>query len=181
MVLYFAFFLIYVTISVTVSILNNVSSLYLNQFFGIFFTVIFSFFFFLKFEDRLDLLIHGIKFTIWIHIIFFIFQFVNFYMFNNYIDLIEPITGETQRNIGGVFSGGNGMRGSGLYGESAAYALNILVFNFILLVREKKIGLISTVSLITVFLSMSSSGIIYSIVFLGIYFIFYNICSLNKI
>lgn len=174
LLVFFIGIICYAVISVIVSIANNVNVLYLNQFYGVIFTSFMSFYFFLKYKNQSDLLVLGVRYLIVIHTFFFLYQYVNFYFIGNYIDLIKPITGNTQRNIGGVFSGDTSIRASGLYGEPAAYALNIISFNFILLIKEKKLKILNLVSLVTILLSMSASGIIYLLLFVALYFLFYN-------
>ena len=168
---YFFLFILYATFSLLISYTNGSSKIYLNQYFGIYFTLFISFIFFNKLKNRPNYLINAIKFCLYIHVTFFLIQFFSFYLFGYYIDFIKPITGEVQRNIGGIFEGLNAIRPSGLYGEPASYSLNIIIFNFIILSHERKISLLTYLSLLTVILSLSASGFIYLIFFLIYYLI----------
>lgn len=180
-IMYFLLFILYATFSVLISYASDSSNIYLNQYFGIYFTVLLSVVFFYKLKYRPIFLIKALKFSILIHISFFLIQFFSFYLLGNYIDFIKPITGEVQRNIGGIFGGLSAIRPSGLYGEPASYSLNIIIFNFIVLTYEKRITKLAFISLLTVLFSMSASGIIYLLFYLLFYFLFLNKKSKNKI
>ena len=149
------------TISVGVAFLNNVDHFHFPQYLGVIFSLFYINIFYGFFKKRGNLLAESIDWTIKIHVFCFMFQFASFYFLGRYIDLVEPITGETQRNIGGVFDGENSIRPSGLFGEPAAYALGLAGFNFILLVKNKAITSFNMFSILSILLSMSALGVVY--------------------
>lgn len=178
---FFVVIILYATASVIIAILNGVKTLYLNQYYGVLFSCTMSFLFFVVYKGKPDLLFLGIKVLILIHSFFFLFQFYSFYILGNYIDFIEPLTGHTQRNIGGSFSFDTAIRASGLYSEPASYALNIIAFNFLFLVGKRKLTLLNVISIVTVLLSMSALGILYLAAFTFLYLIFYETNNVFKL
>ena len=174
LILYITLFIVYSTISVGISFLNNVENFHFPQYLGVIFSLFYIYLFFNFFQDKSNLLVKVVSYTLKIHVFFFLFQFISFYLFGTYIDLIEPITGETQRNIGGIFDGLNSIRPSGLFGEPAAYALSIMGFNFILLIKNRVINTFNFLSIITVLLSLSALGVVYIVLYFIIYIVFIN-------
>ena len=174
LIVFFNFFLVCTILSMFISFLNNVENFHAISFFGVFFSLFFSYLFFNLFENNVSSLVKVVDYTNKVHVLFFMIQLISFYVFGTYIDLIEPITGEAQRNIGGLFDGVNSIRPSGLFGEPAAYCLAIIGFNFILLVKRKKIGAFSMFSLVTILLTMSALGVVYVVGFILVHIFFIN-------
>jgi hypothetical protein len=164
----------YATVSVLVAFINRVDNFHMPQYLGVIFSLGYIYFFYNFFQDKSNLLVKVVTYTLKIHVLFFLIQYLAFYLFGTYIDFIEPITGETQRNIGGEFDGLTSIRPSGLFGEPAAYALAIAGFNFILLIKNKVLDAWTLASLGTVLLSMSALGVIYTFFYIVIYMVFYN-------
>ena len=114
-----------------------------------------------------------IKTYLSIHIFFFYLQLFVFYIFNYHLDFIEPITGESQRVIGGNFEllFSSFIRPSGLFSEPGTYALFVapLICIFtrysITDARENRFWYLCV---ITLFLSFSLYGIIFGILIFGL-------------
>lgn len=178
--LYFLLFALFIIISFFVGIFNNGKDLYLYKFLGTFFTIAYSIIFFIFFEKKQSILLRAINIAVYLHAIFFYLQFLIFYLLGTYIDFIKPLTGNDSRNIAGQFNLDTSLRFSGLFGEAAAYSLFILSLMSIVIIAKKRLNIFDFIVLLSIPLSTSASGTVYLIVFLAIYFIFYNRSSFQK-
>ncbi|WP_430615318.1 hypothetical protein [Flavobacterium sp. JP2137] len=177
---FFLLFTIFIVLSFLVSILNKAVEIHLPRIIGTFFAIIFSILFYGYFKNRVSKLIIGIKYTIYIHAIFFYIQFLLFFLLKQYVDFIKPITGNVSRNIGGSFNLDSAIRSSGLYSEPASYSLFILSLMSAYILYKKRIDLIDFIVLFSVILSASASGTVYLIAFIFVYFIIYSNTALTK-
>lgn len=120
-----------------------------------------------------------LKLTIIIHVLFYYFQFVYYYTNGVFIDFIEPITGVSQRTLGGSLtigpSGIKLMRTAGLYSEPGTYSTYIFIL-FLLYKQTKKniysidkVELFDIIVLISVLLSFSTYGFIFSSLYVSRY------------
>ncbi|SDH45487.1 O-antigen ligase family protein [Myroides phaeus] len=171
---FFVFFVCYVTISFVISILNNSTAIHVPRILGTYIAVLYSILFFAFFIRNVSGLIVGVKYTIYLHALFFYLQFLMFRVAGIYIDLIKPITGNESRNTGGQFSIDTSIRASGLYSEPASYSLFILTFMSIYVYYKRRIVFFDVVILCSVLLSMSASGLIYLLFFIGVFFFYYS-------
>lgn len=168
---FFLIFTYFIIISFGITLLNNTVEVHFTKFIGTFFTIIYSLLFFNYFKDKPRILLSSINIVIYIHALFFYFQYLTFYLFSEYIDLIKPITGNDSRNIAGQFNLDTSLRFSGLFSEAAAYSLFILTFFSIVIIGKKRLNLADFWVLLTIPLSTSASGTVYLLFFLTIYFL----------
>src|SRR5690606_35676414 len=171
---YFLFFSFFILTSVIVSLINDVINIHLPRLLGTIVTIFYSLLFCAYYFNRIESLIIGIKYTIYFHTIFFYIQFVLFNVFKIYVDFIEPITGNSSRNIGGRFNLDSSIRASGLYSEPASYSLFILTLMSIYIYYKKSISFFDLLVLISVLFSMSASGLVYLGVFVLVFFFYYS-------
>lgn len=165
---------LFISFSFIISIINGAINIYLPKVLGTYISIIYMILFYMYFESNIKGLMVGVKYTLYLHAIMFYYQFISFSLFGKYIDLIEPITGNSSRNIGGQFNLDTAIRASGLYSEPASYSLFILTFMSIYVYYKRKITIIDMFVLLTILLSMSASGLIYLFVFIIIFFFYYS-------
>lgn len=123
---------------------------------------------------------HYLKFSVYlsliIHLIAFFYQAFFFYTTNEIIDFVQPITGEASRVIGGSYEpifGQRFARLSGLFTEPGTYVSVIFtMFLFYKIICSKTCGLISNkfsllelFVLSSVFLSFSTFGYIFLLIY----------------
>lgn len=113
--------------------------------------------------------------TIVIHVIFFAFQFIWFLVTLEMIDFLQPLTGETQRALGGSYSLTylpNFIRPTGLFNEPGTYSTWMIIM--LLLLKSNSIRLdlkpVSPLFEITVvgsvLFSFSTFGFIFSLIYI---------------
>lgn len=121
--------------------------------------------------------VDAIKLVILIHCLFFLAQFLVFLFSGYLIDYLEPITGESQRALGGNYEIAilpNFIRATGLYNEPGTYSTYLMLFLVFSKDLEKIAGFrsigkpVELLVLITVMLSFSNFGFI----FVGFYLFF---------
>lgn len=135
--------------------------------------VIFSSF---LFKEEKELMAKVLKVVVTIHLIFFFTQFIYFYGTGVFIDYILPITGVEQRSLGGSYeiddSGTKLIRAAGLFNEPGTYSTFIFLILSLIKNTEKKLGkkdrlsLIDILTVISVLLSFSVFGYIFSTFFI---------------
>jgi hypothetical protein len=103
------------------------------------------------------------------HVLFFYFQFFSHYLFSESIDFISWLTGEYQRNLDGsnTIFGYLIYRASGLYIEPSTYTAH--VFALLLISRNEVSVKIRMLTLLSTFLSFSTVGLLYSLIYLFLY------------
>lgn len=119
----------------------------------------------LKIQDIINIL----KYTLILHSFVIIFQLIFWIFFGEYLDLLYPITGESQRVISskGLFVNDIRMpRFSGLYNEPGTYAVHIFSIMALYFYFVRKLDLIIVLTLSTILITMSFFGLILSIIFL---------------
>ena len=124
------------------------------------------------FHNRPDLLKSGLKIILGIHIFFFFVQFITYYATGNFIDYLEPITGEAQRALGGSYSFNvlnvKLIRATGLFNEPGSYSTFVfLTYSILQIVRknlneELDITLFDALVLISILLTFSIFGFIFT-------------------
>ncbi|WP_410877813.1 hypothetical protein [Myroides sp. DW712] len=172
--IFFLFFGMFISISFIISILNNAVDIHIPRIVGTYIAILYALLFFSFFSNNVKGLVVGIKYTVYLHATFFYIQFLLFNIAGHYVDLIQPITGNSSRNMGGKFNIDTAIRASGLYSEPASYSLFILTFMSIYIYFKKKVNTIDVIVLTSVLLSMSSSGLVYLIVFILVFFFYYS-------
>lgn len=118
--------------------------------------------------------IGAIKILLLFHIIFFYLQLLIFYIFNIEVNYLKFLGAIPSRNQGFGFLTGH-IRASGLFNEPATYAQ--FVFAILTCYKEfsKKDDLLSVLSIISLFLTFSISGIV-----LGFTYLFFNFYDFIK-
>lgn len=177
---FFLFFTLFITFSIIISIINQAEIIYIPRILGSYFTVAYSILFYSYFVNRIDRLAIALKYTIYIHAIFFYIQYISFHLAGIYIDFVKMITGNDSRNIGGIFNLNTSIRASGLYSEPATYSLFILSLMSAFILYKRRMNYIDCIILMSIILSASASGIIYLSVFIVVYFILYSNLSWLK-
>lgn len=117
----------------------------------------------------------ALRWVIFTHVGFFIFQFIWFFFTNDIIDFLAPFTGEDQRMLGGSYSLTylpNFVRMTGLFNEPGTYSSWMILLLLLFNANKNRLGLVSEniileISVIgTVLLSFSTFGFIFSIIYL---------------
>ena len=109
-----------------------------------------------------------LTFHLMLHSLFFFVQFLSFYVFNKYIDFIEPFNGMPQSVFGGSFSFSfmpNFMRAAGLYNEPGTYSNFIapLLMVYSQFYHEKGIArVVFWMSITSLFFSFSTFGAVFA-------------------
>lgn len=124
-----------------------------------------------------------IKFIIIIHLVFFYLQFISYYVFGNFIDYLYPITGESQRAMGGNYNlfSGKLIRATGLFNEPGTYSTYIfllfLMYRFLRssFLGNNKLEKFDYLVLLSVFLTFSIFGMVFNLIFIASIFIRENI------
>lgn len=113
--------------------------------------------------------------TIIVHVIFFVFQFFWFLVTLEMIDFLKPLTGETQRALGGSYSLAylpNFIRPTGLFNEPGTYSTWMIIM--LLLLKSNSIRLdlkpvrtsLEITVIGTILFSFSTFGFIFSIIYI---------------
>lgn len=116
-----------------------------------------------------------IKISLIVHLLFFYFQFFGFYLTGDFIDFLEPITGESQRALGGSYTFGSGgvklIRATGLFNEPGTYS-TFLFLIFLLfkglqrdLGHNESLSLFDVILIISILLTFSVFGFIFVFLF----------------
>ena len=124
------------------------------------------------FHSRPDLLKSGLKIVLSIHLLFFFVQFITYYATGNFLDYLEPITGESQRALGGsyTFSALNIklIRATGLFNEPGSYSTFVFLTYAILQIVRKNLNedlsitLFDGLVLMSILLTFSIFGFIFT-------------------
>ena len=124
------------------------------------------------FHSRPDLLKSGLKTVLSIHLLFFFVQFITYYATGNFLDYLEPITGESQRALGGsyTFSALNIklIRATGLFNEPGSYSTFVFLTYAILQIVRKNLNedlsitLFDGLVLMSILLTFSIFGFIFT-------------------
>lgn len=103
------------------------------------------------------------------HVLFFYIQFFSYYLFGGSIDFISWLTGEYQRNLDGsnTILGYLIYRASGLYIEPSTYTAHVFA---LLLISRNEVSLkVRVLTLLSTFLSFSTVGLLYSLIYLFLF------------
>ncbi len=116
---------------------------------------------------------HALRNVIWIHLIFFYIQFFWYITTLQAIDVLEPITGEPQRLIGGSYSAGymaKFARMTGFYNEPGTYSSWIAILLLLLKANTRKVDqdinyyYLQAFALGSMLLSFSTFGLVFSVI-----------------
>lgn len=130
-----------------------------------------------------------IKFVIIVHLVFFYLQFASYYIFGYFIDYLYPITGESQRAMGGSYSlfSGKLIRATGLFNEPGTYSTyTFLLFLIYRYFKTKffvsnKLEKFDYLVLLSVFLTFSVFGMIFNMIFITSFFLKENLTRKIKV
>lgn len=154
---FYAFFLINALIGFS----RNPSGFYLNSMLGVFIGPLYWVLFLSYFLKRSELLVSAIKWTIVVHLVFFLIQFLAFYVLGVKVEFLSAITGEESRiNGSGTLTGY--IRSSGLFNEPASYSIMMSLLAFSWFLFTKKFDLLIFFILLTCIVSFSFGGILFS-------------------
>lgn len=151
--------------------INITVNTFLGMLLGLCFCIIFKHFIILYSEFQRKL-VCALKITLVVSLIFLYIQFFGYFIFGHNIDYMKPVTGEPQRLFGYVqhIYGYKFQRVSGFFAEPAVYAFitNVLMISII---RHKAMPMwLFILSVCSVFLTFSASGIMLAIIPVTIYF-----------
>ena len=143
---------------------------YFNSILGSIIGPLFFILFYSLYYQKINYVEYALRKVIIFHLFFFIIQTITFYLTGNLINFLLYITGEESRNIAyGLLTGL--IRPSGLFNEPASYVTFIGPSLLFLILYNKKLGLFELITLGSILLTLSASGVIISIYILAIYFI----------
>ena len=143
---------------------------YFNSILGSIIGPLFFILFYSLYYQKINYVEYALRKVIIFHLFFFIIQTITFYLTGNLINFLQYITGEESRNIAyGLLTGL--IRPSGLFNEPASYVTFIGPSLLFLILYNKKLGLFELITLGSILLTLSASGVIISIYILAIYFI----------
>ena len=143
---------------------------YFNSILGSIIGPLFFILFYSLYYQKINYVEYALRKVIIFHLFFFIIQTITFYLTGNLINFLQYITGEESRNIAyGLLTGL--IRPSGLFNEPASYVSFIGPSLLFLILHNKKLGLFELITLGSILLTLSASGVIISIYILAIYFI----------
>lgn len=157
------FFIFTILLGLTGSLLSGYFDLKRFIAFLFFIPLILSIFHF----DRVDFL-RIISVVVFIHISIFYLQFLLLYIFGIELDLIKDFTGRAQKGWGGSYYLpiiGKLVRLGGLYNEPGTYSTFICLLVSLLLFNFDRYRLIIYFSILSVLLSFSTYGLIFSAIF----------------
>jgi hypothetical protein len=158
--------------SITWANINRLDYIYINSIIGIFLGL-FVFIIIVKHVHYYDknFIIQLLNNVILFHLIFFTFQFLNYYIAGRLIDYLLPITGEESRFFfGGAISGL--VRCTGLFNEPATYSYYVGALVFLKILVQKKIDLFAVFGLLSLTFTLSISGILLTTLILIYYILF---------
>lgn len=166
----FVFYLV-VLINVMLSILSFNLKPYLFSYIGFVLSPMYLLLLVGFYKERIDLLIKHLKWVLGIHLFFFYLQLSVFLVSGHIIDFLEIITNEPQRTIGGIYTKETIIRTVGLFNEPASYSIFANSMLLCLLVFNKRITLLVGLTILSIILSFSASGIMFLAVVLLFTFI----------
>lgn len=139
------------------------SSYYFNSLLGVIIGPIYFVMFYSYYHKQPVQLLKAISISLLIHISFFYFQFIWFYLFEIKLNFLQVITGEESRVEGvGVLT--NLIRCSGLCNEPASFSLFVNLLVFYLINIGRKINFLIAIALLSTVLSFSASGILFALI-----------------
>ncbi|MDH7616589.1 hypothetical protein QGM67_17835 [Vibrio cholerae] len=164
---FISFLMIFFTLSSFGSLLSD--SPYINSVIGL----IINFLIFtsiIALKNRIRVSLSGLNYLFVIHSTFFIIQLLAYYVFNEKIDYLEPITGEIQRVSGferiEEYGGVAVFRPSGLFSEPSSYCVFMITLLWVCKKANCLSNKVEAFVLLTIFISFSLSGIIFSLFYL---------------
>lgn len=129
------------------------------------------------FNEKKILMLSILKYTLIIHILFFSIQLLYFYGTGLFIDYIYPITGESQRALGGSYTLGGVklIRATGLFNEPGTYSTFMFCIFLVYKNLKKriynidKIQLLDVIFIITIMMTFSVFGLIFTFIYAIVY------------
>src|SRR5437899_61555 len=132
------------------------------------------------FRHRTSALKTYLQVTLIVHVVAITVQYIAYYGFGFYLDLLAPITGEPQRYVGtGLITGIS--RATGLFNEPAVYALFVITLLFLLTRFRGALSPLHIVALVTVLFNFSLLGLGLLVVFLSTYWLSSNVRMWAKV
>lgn len=142
-------------------LINSELKPHLASYLGIFSAPLYGVLFFSFFNNKIKLLLTSLRLVLWIHLFFFYVQFFSFFLFHIKIDYLEFLTGSPQRIIGGIFTEETIIRTAGLSNEPASYAIFAISTLVCLFSVNIKLDKLKILTIISILLSFSASGIMF--------------------
>ncbi|WP_132042470.1 hypothetical protein [Halomonas marinisediminis] len=124
---------------------------------------------FFVFSNNPRLLTDVLGLVISIHIFFYLLQVVYWFTFGEYLDFLEPVTGDTQRyssQKGMLLDGERVPRFTGLFNEPGSYSTYLFSLAAVRFLAVRKLDRILIFALASMVLSFSLFGIVLSFLFL---------------
>lgn len=164
----------FVSILVLIFALSSLGALvsdkpYINSIIGLVINVI-IFLSIISLKDKIKSSLNVLNYLFLIHALFFLIQLLAYYLFNEKIDFLQPITGEVQRVSGFERIEDHGgvavFRPSGLFSEPSSYCAFMITLLWISKKSSFLNSKIEALVLFTIFISFSISGIVFSICYI---------------
>lgn len=163
-------YIILFSVSGVIGFIFEFHEIYFNSIIGSFIGPLFFILFYSIYHKKLYYVEYAVRKVITFHLFLFTVQMLYFYLTGNLINYLQFITGEESRNIAyGLLTGL--LRPSGIFNEPASYVSFIGPSLLFLILYNKKFGLLEFITLGSIILTLSASGLLISLYILSIYII----------
>lgn len=153
------------------SLMDDSSAVYWNTVLGMPISMCMVIVFLYLFSSREALLLRVLKYTLYVHLCFFYFQFLAFVSTGTIVNYLFFL-GREQRMIGGDFTEETSLRCAGLTGEPAAFALTVVILITSICWGSRKVPwLLLGVVCCSVLLCFSSMGYFYLMTFFACFIV----------
>ena len=114
-----------------------------------------------KKDSHFNVLIKVIEIILWIHLIFWVIQFIGLYLFNYQLDILYLITEKVSRAYPKIIGGFTLHRPTGLSNEPGGYAIDTVILLFASYIVNNRLTKLHILVIISYFLSLTLFGILF--------------------